>query len=353
MRFIDPEGKLLRHPDRLANWRAGQFTPPIGIEVDLSNRCNLGCQDCHFGYAHSRGPLTHRAFGNRPLEALGDLMDLTLFTRIREQLESAGVRSITFSGGGEPTTHPEFERFLDQAEKSPLKFGLYTNGTRIDSTLAKRLKQILTWIVISLDEPDRESYRALKQVDLFEQAVAGIRHLTAAEGPAVIGISFLIHAGNFRRLQEMADFGRSLAPSYVEFRPTIKYRLDAPDQPLGDARWISDALPDLIKLGQEEWIEARLSSFRNYWQWERPYTACHAVHFTGVISPNGRVWTCVNRRGFKDSLVGDLRRETFQEVWSRVKSVEDLTHCRVMCRGHALNLQLDRLARPLPHEEFI
>jgi hypothetical protein len=51
--YIDPRGKLFGHMDRLAEIRTGKRPPPVNVEVDVSNRCNLGCRGCHFAHLHS------------------------------------------------------------------------------------------------------------------------------------------------------------------------------------------------------------------------------------------------------------------------------------------------------------
>ena len=54
--YVDARGKLLQHMDRLAVIKTGGSPPPVNVEIDLSNRCSLGCEWCHFAYTHTRGP---------------------------------------------------------------------------------------------------------------------------------------------------------------------------------------------------------------------------------------------------------------------------------------------------------
>jgi MoaA/NifB/PqqE/SkfB family radical SAM enzyme len=78
--------------DRLQAIRDGKRPAPINAEIDLSNRCSLGCEWCHFAYTHTRGPL---AKSDRLRDAIpgGDLMDTDLAKSIvRREVDSLDRR---------------------------------------------------------------------------------------------------------------------------------------------------------------------------------------------------------------------------------------------------------------------
>src|SRR5262245_837558 len=107
--YIAPRAKVLRHLDRLVGWQHGEKPAPVTVEWDLSNRCTLGCQDCHFAHTHVKGPWASKP-RTLPMvyESTGDLADIGLVFRVLGELADAGVKSIVWSGGGEPTTHPKW-----------------------------------------------------------------------------------------------------------------------------------------------------------------------------------------------------------------------------------------------------
>jgi hypothetical protein len=45
--FIDPQKKLFANLGRIALLQEGGVPAPINVEIDLSNRCSLGCEWCH------------------------------------------------------------------------------------------------------------------------------------------------------------------------------------------------------------------------------------------------------------------------------------------------------------------
>lgn len=284
---------------------------------------------------------------------MGDVMDIELFRRIAYEMTQVHVKSITFSGGGEPLTHPDFPLFVEAAKQYGFHLGLYTSAILARPQLATLIKKHFDWVVVSLDESTREAYFKAKQIDAFQKALQGITNLVQADGTAIISASFLLRQENIDQIADMLALHRALHTSYAEFRPIVNFDLHAPDKVVEDTSWMDaywDALTALAALPD---VELPLEKFHRYRHWERDYKTCAAILFTSVITPNGKVWTCVNRRGFPDSCIGDLTVEPFEKVWRKQKGVHEFSQCRVLCRGDALNVHLDALAKPIQHAEFL
>lgn len=356
MTYIDPRAKIFWHLDRLHQVRTtGTTTAPVNVEIDLSNRCSLGCAWCHFAYTHTRGPLAGKV--ERPEGAIsgGDLMDYTLAQRVIAGSAQMGVKSVTYTGGGEPTLHPQFDGIIRDTAAWGLEIGLYTHGGHIDDRRAANLKKHCTWVYVSLDECDDQSYWESKGVRKFNSACAGIQRLVEAEGKATIGVGFLLHPKNYYRVKEMVALGKQLGADYVQFRPTIHYRQDAPNQLAEDTGWITDALIYLSEYANEPGVIVDLERFRMYRDWTgHGYSTCHWSAFQTVITPNGKVWRCLNKREHADALLGDLSVESFADVWARAGGACAVDgQCRVMCRGHVPNLTLDSIMAEPAHSNFI
>ena len=349
MSYINPVGKILRHPERLTAMKQGRIFPPIGMEVDLTNRCNLGCNFCHFGYTHSKGPLA-KQFEKDGLLDMGDEMDIDLLRRVLIQMRTYEVESVTFTGGGEPTLYPHFFDATMIASELGLKLGLYTNATLVTRELADLIKEYYQWVVVSLDYATREEYRISKKVDAFEDARAGVIKLVG--GKAKVGVSFLLD-WKHTDTEAMQMLGRGLGADYIEFRPKISYDLENPSVPSEDTSWINKVMPHLRSASTMSDLEVRLTSFEHYANWKREYALCRGILFTGVITPNGKVWACVNRRGFPSSEIGDLNKNSFAEVWANQQAFRVNDQCRVMCRADEINRTLDALSKPLVHESFV
>lgn len=353
--YINPKAKLFQHLDTLAAIKQGKRPPPVNVEIDLSNRCSLGCAWCHFGYTHTRGPLTGRRAKPSGAVVGGDLMDDQLAASILEQLAEYGVKSVTWTGGGEPTLHPKFDAIIAAAALWRLEQGLYTHGGHINEARAKLLKLTHTWVFVSLDECTPETYQASKGVDRFDAVQSGIRHLVAAEGDATVGVGFLLHRNNFHQVPRMVALGHELGVGYVQFRPTILFEQDAPNQLREDTAWVGWAIGHLNAYADDPLVIADLDRFRMYQNWDgHGYPTCTWSALQTVITPNGKVWRCTNKREHPDALLGDLGVESFAEIWERSGGPCAVNEaCRVLCRGHIANLTLDAVMQPAPHGNFI
>lgn len=355
MTFINPRAKVLRHLDRLAGWDAGTKPAPVTVEWDLSNRCSLGCQDCHFAHTHSRGPWTKQV-RTLPMafESTGDLADHDLVLRVLIELKSAGVQGVIWSGGGEPTLYPEWRDAVAVAHAYGLKQGMYTLGGHFTAENASFLSHRADFVVVSLDAIDAPTYAREKGVHAsrFASALNGITWLSGQQ--AAIGVSYLLHAGNWMLARSMVDLSRQLGATYTTLRPAIQFVADKPSQPTADRQWITDALPLLDELAREADVEVEPARFAAYRDWSgHGYTTCRGVRLNTTITPDGRVWLCPQRRGVGQA-IGDLRVESFADIWARHPGqfhVDD--GCRVMCRLHPVNETLAALAQPLAHEAFV
>jgi len=102
---MDPKqfsgAKIMGHLDRVGQWRDTGTTSPVTMELDLTNKCPCRCPQC-FGYWPERNAAewpTHRA-----MCFLTDCANM-------------GVRGVTFTGGGEPTRHPQLAYLMQKANE--------------------------------------------------------------------------------------------------------------------------------------------------------------------------------------------------------------------------------------------
>lgn len=356
MSYINPRSKVLNHIDKIAQLRRmGTTLAPVNVEIDLSNRCSHGCSWCHFAYTHTKGPLAGKR--DKPSGAVlgGDLMSIELAYDILRQLKAEGVKSVTWTGGGEPTLHPHFTDIIEFAATLGLDQGLYTHGGHITPALADALREHLTFVYVSLDECSPEAFKRSKGVARFGNVLSGINNLVTAKGDATVGVGFLLHEGNYSDIDAMVGLGRELGVDYVQFRPIIDYDQAAPGQLKADTAWISEAVYRLGFYEDDPFVIADAWRFNMYQGWTgHGYPTCNWAAMQTVITPNGKVWRCLNKREHPDALLGDLSTESFMNVWRRAGGPCAVNGgCRVMCRGHIANITLDAVLTEQEHRNFI
>lgn len=354
--YITPD-KVFAHLDRLQAWRDGAKPAPVTIEWDLMNRCNLGCAGCHMAFTHVRGPLAGKQHGPAGHTSTGDVADSGMVKRALSEAAAAGVQGVVWTGGGEPTLHPDFDAIAAHAQSVSLQQGMYTHGGWIDDERAALVKKAFTWVVISLDRADAVSYRHYKGGGEkgFTRACQGIKALADAAGDCTVGVSFLLDQSTWQDAWRGLKLADSLGADYTTFRPMIDFDQAAPALPLGDRSWITTALPTLRELARTPGVVLDVDRFLEYRDYTgRAYQTCRGIRLNTTITPDGRMWLCPNRRGFKGSELGDLSKESFSAIWARHPGQwTDFTDCRVMCRLHLINERLDVIETPMQHEAFV
>jgi len=116
--------KLLKHMDRLQLIQNGERPKPVMFHMSPCNPCNLTCSFC--------------CFANR---AMKEMLTLEQMKSAIDQFADLGVLGMEFTGGGEPTLHPELDKAIEHAHKRGLKIGICTNGSK--------LRKVKNWHMIS------------------------------------------------------------------------------------------------------------------------------------------------------------------------------------------------------------
>ncbi|WP_238390150.1 radical SAM protein, partial [Campylobacter fetus] len=81
-----------------------------------------------------------------------------------DDLDSMGVKSITFSGGGEPLSYRYMTETLEKLSKTDIKFASLTNGSKLNGDIANLFSKFGTWLRVSIDGFDDESYAKYRNV---------------------------------------------------------------------------------------------------------------------------------------------------------------------------------------------
>lgn len=141
---------------------------------NITRRCNLRCLRCSTDSAPKNYP------GELTLEQMVTVID---------DLSDSKVPAVLFSGG-EPMLHPNFFDVAGYAIERGLRVTVATNGTRINSHAAERLKDLgVADVGISLDGLGDEHDCFRGRPGAFKRAVQALRHCREAGQKAVLHIN--------------------------------------------------------------------------------------------------------------------------------------------------------------------
>jgi len=135
----------------------------LQLAFELTNRCDIACLHCL-----------------RDKNDMRDDIDPDFVVRMLDEAGAMGVRTISFTGG-EPTLHPQYVRFIDEATKRGMQWITVTNGHNRELfqqlfSDTKRLKA-LELLAISLDGATEEVHDKIRGKGSFRKIMQTVMML--------------------------------------------------------------------------------------------------------------------------------------------------------------------------------
>jgi len=295
---------------------------PFLIVWNFTNACNLRCKHC---YQNASKPLPSELTLKEKLDIIN-------------QLDRAGVPLIALSGG-EPTIHPDFLKIVEEGSRRGIYMAVATNGIRFSSIefTEKALKAGLKYVEVSLDSVSSEIHDEIRGVKgAWETTIQGVRNLVKMN--ASVGLAMTVTKLNYREVEDMVKLGEELGVKRVIFfnfiptgrgRDIVKLDLTPVER--------EELLRKVYELARKSRVQVASTApqlARVSWQMSSGGD-CLPTHFTpphsqslralaefiggcgagriyAAIQPDGKVTPCV----FLPIIVGDLRVNSFQEIWS-------------------------------------
>jgi radical SAM protein with 4Fe4S-binding SPASM domain len=355
--------KLFGHMDRMYDWWRGDNVYPITMELSPSTVCNHFCTWCmHGGYFGS-----HKG-DDKSLKAYPDssVMPLDFYLTLLDELNELGVKSMIFSGSGEPFVNPRFMEFIEGTAARGIESAVITHGGLLTPEKSRVVVRHCTWIRISLNAGTAETREKIHKVNDFERVLNNLADL-AAEKRRVnsrthVGAQIAVSPENQAEIDEAARRVKETGVDYFQIKPVILHPKSSPA--LYDRDFYIDTLyraraakshetDDFKVFVKEDQFAGVLSP-----DYEKSaYRKCYAAFFP-VIEANKKVYYCSQTRGLPEFCLGDLAENTFREIWESARRKEvnesiDVDQCQPICRCHPINKVLWTLRHPGNNPNFV
>jgi radical SAM protein with 4Fe4S-binding SPASM domain len=286
------------------NERALKAGVPLGVQFDVTYRCNERCVHCY---------LDHDDHGEMSTAEIMDVLD---------ELAKAGVFFLTFSGG-EVQMRMDFFRILEYACSLLFSVKIKTNAFMIREKEADRLGELgVQSVQVSIYSHRPEVHDAITKLPgSLKRSVAGLR-LLHERGIKTIIANVLMR----QNLQDHAGV-QALAKEIgaeCTLDPTITPMMDGDRSILGlgisqmDLRQIFRT-PELI--GDVDEFCAPPPAVDDD---ARDGLPCSASHTFCYISPYGDVYPCVQF----PLPTGNLRQQRFLDIWKHSPQMNDVRSIR-------------------------
>ena len=285
MKF-QPQLKLTLHKQML-EYLNGSKINPINIEISPCGMCNATCPWCFYG-AHQSGKL----------------LDSNLLIKFINDAICNGVKAITWTGGGEPTLHPNFKTFIKELN---IQQGLITNGLKIpdyDPTT-------FSWIRVSKTNKDwnKQSLKILRDCKS-------------------VGLC-INYVGNEREIEETLELVYELNIDYLQVRPALNI----------NGEHTSINVPSITdkKLILTEY---KFKESNN----ERIYSKCEGYHFVPFLWEDGNLDVCAYKKNNLLYNIGNINNLSYADLLLKFPKFVNVTNdCQICCKNHEINSLIHKL----------
>ena len=324
------------------------FTPagPFEIVWNFTYQCNLRCKHC---YENAGGP-------KRPelsTEEAKQVLD------VLSKIAGIGLPALSFSGG-EPLARRDFFELAAYAKKRVGYVSIASNGTLITKDNAKKIKDAgIDYAEISIDGATpgvHDEFRGIPGA--FERAMEGVKN--CVEEGIDTCIATTIHRDNLSELNKLIELSKQLGVRFMHFNyiPTGRAKayveLDlTPDERLHVLETIGKEIIGLYLQAKEEELKRGKSNvkvdrffstcpqyasvtkelsrrFGEKFMVEAHYAAkkgvenvanflggCGAGRLYCCLEPNGDIKPCVFFPTNKDTVLGNILKDNFEQIWDK------------------------------------
>jgi radical SAM protein with 4Fe4S-binding SPASM domain len=324
------------------------FTPagPFEIVWNLTYQCNLKCKHCYEDAGSKKCAELSTDQAKQVLDMLSKLVGI-------------GLPALSFSGG-EPLAREDFFEIAAYAKKRIGYVSLASNGTLITKEKARRLKDLrIDYIEISVDGATPEVHDAFRGIpNAFARSIEGVNN--CMEECIDTCIATVVHKDNFAELERLIGLTRQLGTRFMHFnyiptgRANANVQLDlTPDERLHVLETIGKEIIGLYLKRKEEELKDGKSSLRvdqffstcpQYASVTKELSRMHgekfmveahyatqkgvenAANFLGgcgagrlycCLEPNGDLKPCVFFPTNKNTVLGNILRDDFEEMWDK------------------------------------
>lgn len=334
--------KLIYHPKEVYNWFAhNSVNAPVYVEISPVNYCNQKCIFCGLDAWHGKEKLNTK----------------TLEATILE-LAQMGTKSIMFAGAGESLLHPDLPEIVKLANDHKVEVSITTNGS-VDNKL-DILKQNCSWIKISFDAGDMETYKKVHGVDMFDAVVSNIKKLVSLEGKAEITMQFLVLEENIHSIEEFIKLAESLGVDRIILKPYSQHLSSINKRGYFYYEETIELIDSIVKKYSHLNINFRKEAAETK---SKKYDKCYSSgRFWSYIECDGNVYACSCFIGDERFVLGNINQNCFFDIWNLHEKREahlnmmenfDINSCRLNCRMESANKYLWDLKNPGKFVNFI
>ena len=280
---------------------------PSRLTIELTNICNLHCSYC----LRDEDALYHS-----PAHFLAPELLEKIIVQARGVM---GITNLVFTGG-EPTLHPQFDRFLEMGASNGLQVGFVTNGWHFErvwpAVLAQRAS--IASIGFSLDGATRDAHDYWRGEGSFVRLVRAFARCFAHDIPFAVKVN--IRRDNVPHLEQIAIFAARMGAASLNFAHVMSTSAqveDASALSLEERRQAEQEIANLSRI-----FKMKIGIDVGYYNVDPSPPCSPLAGVSANIDYRGHLSLCCNLSGFRGAIaerdvVADLNVEDFSSAFAR------------------------------------
>lgn len=345
--------KIFHFKDKIDSLlKKDKIMPPIHIRIKPTNVCNHNCSYCAYRTDNLQLGKDMVTTDFIPKEKMMEIID---------DIIEMKVKAVTFSGGGEPFCYPYLLDAVKKLAESPVKFATLTNGALLKGEVAKIFAKHGTWLRISIDGWDNQSYSKYRDVPEgeFEKVMKNIENFKKIKGKCYLGASIIADKKNASHIYELIIRLKEAGVDSVKVSPCIVSN---------GGKENNDYHMPIFNIAKEQISKAKNSNknFEIYDAYheqletfKKDYTWCPYLQILPVIGADMNIYPCHDKAyNIDQGLIGSIKEISFKEFWFSDKNkffkINPSIHCNHHCVVNAKNKSiLEYLNANKEHLDFV
>ena len=344
----------MRFSDQLNAWRNNSVVAPVHVRIKPINRCNHNCWYCAYRFDSLKlGEdinLSDVLPKNKLFEIIDDLIDMK-------------VKAVTFSGGGEPLIYKPIVEAVEMLVAGGIKVAALTNGTNLKGRVGDAFAQNASWVRVSMDGWDNESYKKARDArdNEFDVVLNNMATFLNKETKCVLGVSFIVGKDNCNHIFQLCKLLKNIGVNHVKLSGVV-----VANDPMTvndyhrKFKEIADSQIDLARTLNDEHFSV-LDHYHDVDErFDKQYQICPFLQYLTVIGADCMVYTCQDKAYTQSGILGSVKDISFKEFWFSEENKKNLYNldpskdCRHHCVSHQKNLAiLENLNVDSDHEVFV
>ncbi len=328
--------------------------PPLHIRIKPTNICAHNCWYCAYRADNLQ-------LGKDMVSK--DYIQKEKMMEIIDDVIEMGVKAVTFSGGGDPFYYPYLLDTVRKLSGTTVKFASLTNGAKLEGEVAKIFSQHATWLRISMDGWDDESYSSYRGIKIgeFTKIIGNMESFKKLGGKCYLGVCLNVDQKNSSHVYEFVKRLKNVGVDSVKVAPCIVSNEGVENNEYHKS--IFKQVKEQTKKAIDDLASEKFEIFDSYHQLDdkfgKEYSWCPYLQILPVIGADLNIYPCQDKAyNLDEGLIGSIKDKRFKEFWFSEKKkyfkINPSTHCNHHCVANEKNkLVLDYLSADKNHLGFV